>query len=178
MTAGSIIHSVDLHTPEMIDAETRSMLCSSGIVLTTGHVMALALAHSPYIMGGIPSEDDIRQAMAIIGVTDMTLPEAHNAICSEIQTAFRVFEIIIAHPGTALKETLGPEWYADIFAACARAMPALTWEAFLHQIPMVVVAHLAAAAHRAAGGKTKRPEDFDKAFALLDELKKKRQEQA
>jgi len=178
MAADVSITSVELHTPAMIDAETRSMLCSSGIVLTAGHVMALALARSPYVLGGTPTEDHIRQAMAIVGITDMSLPAASNAICSEIQTAFRVFEIIPSSMPGDRKDTIGPEWFADIFAACARAMPALTWEAFLHRIPMVVVAHLAAAAHRAAGGRTQRPENFDSAFKVLDELKRKRQEQA
>ncbi len=55
---------------------------------------------------------------------------------------------------------------ADLCAAAGRALPGLTWREFL-DMPLAAATHLAAAGHRANGGKTERPMDW---AAALDEI--------
>ena len=57
-------------------------------------------------------------------------------------------------------DSIGPEWLADLYAAVSRAAPGIPWREFL-DMP------LAAAAHRANGGRTERPVDWESVFNLL-----------
>ena len=63
-------------------------------------------------------------------------------------------------------DSIGPEWLADLYAAVSRAAPGIPWREFL-DMPLAVVSHLAAAAHRANGGRTERPVDWE---SVLDSL--------
>ena len=63
-------------------------------------------------------------------------------------------------------DTLGPEWLADLYTAVSRAAPGIPWREFL-DMPLAAATHLAAASHRANGGKTERPMDWASALDSL-----------
>lgn len=106
-------------------------------------------------------------ARAIIG---KRLPAL--AIARAMEAALRALETIVptAHSGRKLDRegtgSLGPEWLADLYAAVGRAAPGIPWREFL-DMPLAAATHLAAAAHRANGGKTERPMDWSVALEKL-----------
>ena len=67
---------------------------------------------------------------------------------------------LLAFSGTVPIATIGPEWLADLYAAVSWAAPGIPWREFL-DMPLVAATHLAAAAHRANGGRTERPVDWE-----------------
>ena len=155
-----------LHSPEMIRAELEAMLERRPAV--TPRVLArLWLAGSPFVLGGTPTARAEAQAQEIIG---RRLPA--RAIVREIETALRALETIVpdANAGQKLTEddtdALGPEWLADLYTAVSRAAPGIPWREFLN-MPLAAATHLAAAAHRANGGKTERPMDWSGVFEKL-----------
>lgn len=107
------------------------------------------------------------QAQEIIG---KRLPS--SSIVREIETALRALETIVpaANAGQKLTEdntdTIGPEWLADLYAVVSRAAPGIPWREFL-DMPLAAATHLAAASHRANGGKTERPMDWASALNSL-----------
>ena len=72
----------------------------------------------------------------------------------------------IAFSGTVPIATIGPEWLADLYAAVSRAAPGIPWREFL-DMPLAAATHLAAAAHRANGGRTERPVDWEMALKSI-----------
>ena len=92
------------------------------------------------------------------GVLGRELPA--DAIEEAVSTALRALETIVPEPGSSQKltrdadDSIGPEWLADLYAAASRAAPGIPWREFL-DMP------LAAAAHRANGGRTERPMDWE-----------------
>ncbi len=58
----------------------------------------------------------------------------------------------------------------NITLTSAASTRATTWTAFLDELPMAVVTHIAAASHRANGGRTARPYDYGKALETLKEM--------
>lgn len=161
-----------LHSPEMIRAELSAMLERRPAV-TPRSFLRLWLANSPFVVGGQVTARSEAQAQDILG---KRLPA--QTIVREIETALRALETIIpnAKDGQKLAEdggaALGPEWLADLYTSVSRAAPGIPWRDFLN-MPLAAATHLAAAAHRANGGKTERPMDWDAAMAqLLDETRK------
>lgn len=156
---------VPLHTPEMQDAELREMLGgTAGEAVTLGSLMALWLARSPYLCGGVPTAED--EASLLRLTRRKSIQDAVGAL----DTALRPLSIIKSDNGSRRPpcyDGYGPEWLADIVAAACRAMPSLTWSDAVWRTPLCTLGHLAGAAHRAAGGCTERPFDTTEADAWL-----------
>ncbi len=95
-----------------------------------------------------------------------------SSIVREIETALRALETIVpdANAGQKLTEddtdTIGPEWLADLYAVVSRAAPGIPWREFL-DMPLAAATHLAAASHRANGGRTERPMDWASALEQM-----------
>ena len=158
-----------LHTPEMIRAELAAMLGRHPAV-TPRSLARLWLAGSPFVMGGRVTARDEAQAQEILG---KRIPAA--AIVREVEAALRALETIVPNANAGVKLTtdgaddLGPEWLADLYASVSRAAPGIPWREFL-DMPLAAATHLAAAAHRANGGRTERPMDWDAALAQLSSV--------
>lgn len=155
-----------LHSPDMIRAELASML-EKRPAITPRSFLRLWLVGSPFVKGGRITAGDEERAQAIIG---KRLPAL--AIARAMEAALRALETIVptAHSGRKLDRegtgSLGPEWLADLYAAVGRAAPGIPWREFL-DMPLAAATHLAAAAHRANGGKTERPMDWSVALEKL-----------
>ena len=154
------IHVESLHTPEMIRAELSAML-ERRPAITPRRLARLWLANSPFVLGGPVTERALSAARGILG---RELPAA--AIEEAVSTALRALETIVPEPGASQKltrdadDSIGPEWLADLYAAVSRAAPGIPWREFL-DMPLAAASHLAAAAHRANGGRTERPVDWE-----------------
>ena len=154
-----------LHSREMVRAELAAMLEPQPAV-TPAALARLWLADSPFVLGGEITGRQLQEAQAIVGH-----PWDIRRIEAEVATAIRALETIV--PGASSRrlseeggDAFGPEWLADLYAAVARAAPGIAWREFL-AMPMAAAAHLACAAHRAAGGRTERPMDWQ---AALEEI--------
>ena len=111
---------------------------------------------------------------AVRGIQGRELPAA--AIEEAVSTALRALETIVPEPGASQKltrdaddsngDSIGPEWLADLYAAVSRAAPGIPWREFL-DMPLAAATHLAASAHRANGGRTERPVDWEAAMEML-----------
>ena len=151
----------------MVDDEIDICL-SGGDRFTLADFMRLRNIHSPYIFGGSVTLKDIEAAAAEL---DMETDGVDAFLRRQMAACNRAFEIIQAPHQQAKfhSETpvLGPEWMTDIMAAAASACPALTPDDMLHATPLVLLIHLAGAAHRRNGGITRRPSDDAAAIRLL-----------
>ena len=160
------IHVESLHTPEMIRAELSAMLERRPAV-TPRRLARLWLADSPFVLGGAVTERALSAARRVLG---RELPAA--AIEEAVSTALRALETIVPEPDTSRKltrddgDSIGPEWLADLYAAVSRAAPGIPWREFL-DMPLAAATHLAAAAHRANGGRTERPVDWEMALKSI-----------
>lgn len=156
---------VPAHTPEMQDAELREMLCSSAeSSVTAGALMLLWLGRNPYVCGGTPTPEDDGRLLA--ATRRRSVPDALEAI----DTAIRPLAIIKASDGAHRVPCYTgycPEWLADLVAAACRAVPSITYHDAVWSMPLCTLGHLAAAAHRASGGRTERPLDTSAADRWL-----------
>ncbi len=171
----TVLHIDDLHTPEMVDDEIAICL-SEGSPLTLADFMLLRNIRSPYVFGGVPTEEDIRKAADILDIPES---EADRFLRRQIAACNRAFDIIQSMPEASFQSSmpqLGPEWMTDLMTSAATACPALTPDVMLHGTPLVLLIHLAAAAHRKNGGTTRRPSDDAAALAALRELSRARGE--
>ena len=161
------IHVESLHTPEMIRAELSAML-ERRPAITPRRLARLWLANSPFVLGGPVTEQALSAARGILG---RELPAA--TIEEAVATSLRALETIVPESGTSRKltrddgDSIGPEWLADLYAAVSRAAPGIPWREFL-DMPLAAATHLAAAAHRANGGGTERPVDWEGVLAGLE----------
>lgn len=172
MTA--IIHVDEIHTPDQVADELRHLLGAAPVTLTCGGVIRLRLAESPFVHGGSYGEDDVQAAMAGIGAKSSgDWQRDALAIQAAIAAANRAFEIVPPDPryNPNPPPPLGPEWLADLAAAAGAALPGLTWDYFLWQLPFVAAAHLLAAAVRKNGGHTRRPDNVLAALKALQALR-------
>jgi len=167
--ADGVVEVRELHTPEMQRAEAAAMLGDTFFV-TAGGLMRLWVAGSPFVSGGSLSEEDVEVARKACRRALATAEELAEAL----DTALRGLEIIQSEDGGPAPSYRGfcPEWFADLYAAVCRAAPATTWDDFLWHMPLAVACHLAAAAHRANGGHTLRPCDWEGALMGADKLDK------
>lgn len=156
-----------LHTPEMIREEMEAMLDESPERprLTMGALLRLWLTGSPFIHGGDISEDDLCVAQGILGGGWPA-----SEIVLELSCALRALEIIPRTQGdgaSASNAGICPEWACDIYAAACQVSPSMSWEAFLHRLPLALLFHLVAASVRQNGGRTARPADWTAALKGL-----------
>ncbi len=172
-----------LHTAEMLDDELKAMLGASDIKLTLGGLMSLVIINSPYVYGGKVDENSLAQAYALIEHGDMDAIKFHEALQKALDTAFRVFEILVPddEPTTKKGKTseitnFAPEWFSDIMSQASQSMPSLTYRQLLYETPLVAVFHLAMSTARRNGAITARPNDMKSAIEQFKELQKKKKE--
>lgn len=135
-------------------------------VLTAGSLARLALVRSPFVYGGEITDGALEYALKATGFP------SGESLSAALSTAFRILEIIVndGHLRPPSYRPFDPEWFADVYASACRSSPSLTWDGFLWEMPLSAVFHLCAASHRAAGGVTERPKDYDSFFAGLKEI--------
>lgn len=162
------------HTPEMMRAEADAMLGFAKLRLCLGHLMLLAEAKSPYVYGGRATELDTELARRILKAK-MGLEQLHIALIEAMDTAFRPMELFDADekPDKGGKKSdvrpFTPEWCADVIRAACHAVPSLTLQAVLWEVPLVMVMHLGVAEARAYGATTRRPPDYKAALRMHKE---------
>lgn len=184
MTENMQITVEKLHTDSMITHELECMLGTSEIKLTLGDLMSLVIVHSPYIYGGKMGEEDLVKAFSLVDHGSLDIMAFHNELQKELDTAFRIFEILVPDDdplqkkGGKKSEILdwSPEWFADIISQACNSMPSLTYNQILYEIPLVTVFHLVMSTARRNGAITERPNDIGSAIAQFKELRKKKKE--
>lgn len=173
-----------LHTAEMLDDELKTMLGASELKLTLGGLMSLVIINSPYVYGGKVDENSLAQAYGLIEHGDMDVVKFHEELQKSMDTAFRVFEILVPDDDPTAKkgktseiENFSPEWFSDIIAQACQSMPSLTYNQILYEIPLVSVYHLAMSTVRRNGGITARPNDMKSAIEQFKELQKRKKKE-
>lgn len=169
----------DAFTPEQLALETMLVTGRRKHTVTLAGFVSLIGVNSPYITGKEILEVDRRQAITTLGIPDsmkkMGDEILDDFIRSELEAVFRAFGIIVSAPqSTGQKSDMppfGPEWITNIMAAAADALPSLTADDILNRLPLVLIAHLAAASHRRNGGVTRRPSNAMKALEQLEKMK-------
>jgi hypothetical protein len=169
----------DAFTPEQLALETMLVTGRRKHTVTLAGFVSLIGVNSPYITGKEIFEVDRRLAITTLGIpkrmTDMGEEVLDDFIRSELEAVFRAFGIIVSAPqSTGQKSDMppfGPEWITNIMAAAADALPSLTADDILNKLPLVLIAHLAAASHRRNGGVTRRPSNAMKALEQLEKMK-------
>lgn len=160
-----------LHTREMIDDETAICLgeMKRKFNLTLSLFLKMVARRPQFGMDGVLTDEDIAFAA---GKEDPGY--VAPLLIRQIAAVWRAFEIIrpSRHEGAERSEIpeYGPEWLADILAAAADAVPSLGVREMLDDLPMVLLVHLVAAAHRKNGGITRRPDDSEAIAEKLREL--------
>lgn len=165
-----------LHSDAMLESELRAMLGTGEIKLTLGGLMGLVLVKSPYVFGGKVDENSLLQAYTLIAHGDLDAVQFHNALQDELDTAFRVFELLVPDDDPTAKkgktsemETFSPEWFADIMSHACQAMPSLSYDQILGQIPLTMIFHLNLSTARRNGAITRRPDNIKEALNILKE---------
>lgn len=158
----------DIHTPEMIADETLFCIGDHKPMVTLAGFMRLCQGKSPYVFGGVVSDQDIVDAAHCVdNWCGLHGAELDDALRKELAAVSRAFEIIQTDEKSVIPP-FGPEWLTNFMAAVADAMPSLTPNMMLHKTPMVLLVHLAAASHRKNGGTTRRPDNAEAVFMALD----------
>lgn len=165
MTGSEKITVADTHTDAMLADELRAMLGRGRVRLTLGALADLALARSPYLLGGEVSAEDAEAAYGCVPHADGMEPlEFHEAVQREMDTAFRVFEAIQPDAETSASPAktseiglFSPEWFADLIAQACQSMPSLTYAQAWDEVPLAMMVHLAVATARRNGAVTARP---------------------
>jgi len=165
-----------LHTDAMLESELRAMLGTGEIKLTLGGLIGLVLVKSPYVFGGKVDEDSLSQAYTLIDHGQLDVMQFHKALQDELDTAFRVFELLVPDDDPTAKkgktsemETFSPEWFADIMSQACQAMPSLSYDQILGQVPLTTIFHLNLSTARRNGAITRRPDDVKEALKILKE---------
>lgn len=170
----TVVSVDDIHTPEMIAEELLICIGDHKPMVTLAGFMRLCSRNSPYVFGGVVSDQDVVDATySVDNWFGLQGTEFDNALRMELAAVNRAFEIIQADEGDGRKSVIppfGPEWMTDLMAAAADAMPTLTPNMMLHKTPMVLLVHLAAAAHRKNGGVTRRPDNAEAVFKALESI--------
>lgn len=180
MTGNEKITVEKTHTDEMVRDELKAMLGASKIHLTLGALASLAVLKSPYIYGGSVTENVLETAFGLVKHEEMSPLEFHEALQSEIDTAFRVFETIVpdhkesANDKTSEIETFSPEWFSDTIAQACQSMPSLTHKQVLWEMPLVFVFHLAISTARRNGAITRRPNDVKAAIREFKAMRERK----
>lgn len=167
------------HTDSMVKAEVLAMLNEGAINLTLGMVARLWLIDSPYIKGGKVESEDVIKAAEIIPHGELDLLAFHNALIDALNTAWRAYEIIVPddeNKPTKVSEfdTFSPEWIADVIAGACHAMPSLTYNQILWEVPLTMILHLGVSTARSNGTLTRRPDDTVEALRQLRAINAKR----
>lgn len=186
--ASDILSASGTHTDGMIDDEIRACVYGScganGLTLCLGHVMALRLLKSPYVLGGELTPEALDDAMGVVPHFDMGPEDFHRALVRELEAAWRVFDLYEKQPepddpglpvrprasftrGESDVEAFSPEWMADMVAGAAAALPSLTWREAVWEMPVCALFHLQAAGARRNGAITRRPVDWKSAMDAL-----------
>ena len=172
-----------LHSDSMINHELELMLGLGEIKLTLGGLMSLAIVHSPYLYGGSMDEESLAKAYTLIEHGDMDIMKFHTELQNELDSAFRVFEIIVPDDDPTAKKgktseigDWSPEWFSDIISQACQSMPSLTYHQILNDMPLVAVFHLAVSTARRNGARTERPNDVRDAIKQLKEMRNKKKE--
>lgn len=163
----------DVHTKTQIKSELMYCIGDNDSMLTLARFMRLCHMHSPYIFGGVVSDQNRMVAKIATGQKDLDDRLFDVEFADELAAVNRAFEIIETDKGSGRQSIIplyGPEWLTDFMAAVADAIPSLTPDVMLHKMPMVLLIHLAAASHRKNGGVTKRPANVEEAYKKLIEL--------
>lgn len=168
------------HSEKDIKDELRAMLSyGKGLNLTLGNLMLLYLENSPYVLGGSVTGEDLALAGVLVERPRRMKDDAfHDALCGEIATAWRAYEIITpsqaGNGGRQSKvEMFSPEWLADTIGMACAAMPSLTLHQVLWEAPLALVLHLAISTARRNGTITERPADILEALRQLKEMREK-----
>lgn len=169
-----------LHSDDMIKSEVQTMLGAGKINLTLGVVESLWLLDSPYIKGGKVEPSDLMKAMELIP-SELEPIDFHNALNEAIDSAFRIFEIIVPDDENSNAkhseiEIFSPEWIADIVSQACNALPSLTYHQVLWEIPLMMVFHLVISNARKNGVITRRPDNMQEALQMLKAHNKKKKE--
>ena len=151
------------HTKQMIDDEVA--VCLGGLKksckLTLSLFMKMVARRPELGMDGILTDDDIAFAGSIFRM-ERKLDTVRETLTRQMDATWRAFEIIQSRNGTGETSEIppfGPEWMTDILAGAAEAVPSLSVREMLDELPMALLIHLVAAAHRKNGGITRRPDD-------------------
>ena len=168
----------DAVTSEDLALETMLVTGRRKHTVTLAGFVSLIDINSPYITEKEIFEVDRKLAITTLGIPDSLKKMGDGVldefIRSELKAVFRAFGIIVSAPqSTGQKSDMppfGPEWITNIMAAAADALPSLTADDILNKLPLVLIAHLAAASHRRNGGITKRPTNASKALELLETI--------
>lgn len=160
------------HTSEMIEREVRGLLGLSKVRVCLGHVMELAMDHSPYIFGGQVSEDALFGAMRRLGVSGMDPLEFHGELVAELDAAFRPNELYFGKQDEPKAErsdirAFSPEWCVDVIRSACMACPSITLHDAYWEIPLVSLMHLGVSFGRYNGATTRRPLDYKAAFEMM-----------
>ena len=152
-----------------MEAELRICL-DSGAKLTLGRLLQLKLKQSPFLDGGRLTPEALAEAISIMGGGEAVDVCSH--LTEQIAAAWRVMEI---YPPDGEKsksryDAYSPEWMCDLIALAAEALPSLTYHQALWEIPLVALLHLGAAAHRKNGGATRRPDNDNEVFRMLQSI--------
>lgn len=167
------------HTDEMLKGEIKSMLKQSDVLLTLGSIMRLFLLDSPYLKGGSIDESDLVKAYDVVKHKDeMPYKEFHFALLQEIESAWRVYEIVVPDEEKKAKivseiALFSPEWAADLIAGASRALPSMTYDDILFNVPFITLVHLSISSGRYNGVITRRPDDTKEALRQLKLLNEK-----
>jgi hypothetical protein len=177
MTTDKTFTTGSRHSEKDIKDELRAMLSyGEGLSLTLGTLMLLYLEDSPYVLGGDVTGEDLALAGVLVGrPRGMKDDEFHDALCGEIATAWRAYEIISPSQDggggrQSRVEMFSPEWLADTIGMACAAMPSLTLHQVLWEAPLALVLHLAISTARRNGTVTERPPDI---MAALKKMREK-----
>lgn len=152
------------HTKQMIDDEVA--VCLGGLKKSCKLTLSLFMkmvANRPELgMDGILTDDDIAFVGSVFRM-ERKLDTVREMLTRQMDATWRAFEIIVQakHSSGETSEIppFGPEWMTDILAGAAEAIPSLSVREMLDELPMALLIHLVAAAHRKNGGITRRPDD-------------------
>ena len=175
------IYAEDKHTDDMVKAEVLAMLGADDFRLTLGAIETLWLIDSPYTSLE-PCEvkpEDVIKAYKAINHGKLEPMEFHAALVSALETAWRAYEIVAPDPTarTGRRSEIrlfAPEWLADTMSQACAAMPSLTYNQVLWEMPLTLVLHLAVSTARRNGAITERPKGVEDALRQFREMRRKK----
>ena len=167
-----------LHSDEDIWDELYQMLRGAKSGLTLGMLMTLAMNKSPYVLGGVLSDDDIRYAYSLSD-GKLKAEDFHSALVNDLNAAWRALEIIVPS-NEPVKENgrksqvdmFSPEWLADTISAACASVPSMTLNQVLWEVPLAMTLHLVVSNSRRHGAITERPPDIKGALKQFKSMQK------
>lgn len=157
--------------------ELEQMIHGGDVSLTLGTLMQLVLVRSPYVLGGELSRADLDCAYRLIPHGRLNKRQFHDQLVKDLATAWRAYDIISPNQDNrpsgreSQVDLFSPEWLADTIAMACQAMPSLTYEQILWEIPLAMTLHLAVSTARRQGTITERPADIGAALEKLKQMK-------